>query len=127
MSDWSDTVTCPECGAGNPHDGKKCVKCGIALQEALAKDDTDRQKRLAAAERNAPKVGRRNHKPIDELTVKDFKRYPVWGFNLDEEGDEKCDETWVRLFKKLPVKDLNEPPSSVRRSRWDAGNASLRY
>lgn len=37
-----------------------------------------------------------NWKPCDRLTAADFKRHPVWTFDLSHEGDEGSDETWVR-------------------------------
>lgn len=35
-------------------------------------------------------------KPIDELTIEDFKRSPIWEWALEEEENEDQDETWVR-------------------------------
>jgi hypothetical protein len=43
-------------------------------------------------------------KPIEEVTVEDLSRFPVWEFALDEEDEH--DETWVRPVLRLPVKDL---------------------
>jgi ribosomal protein L40E len=106
MADWSDIVTCPECGAGNPHDGRKCVKCGISLQEARAKDEAAREERLEKLE-ECPRVGRPNNKPVDELTVEDLKRHPVWEYDLENEGKEGRDETWIKPVRKLPVEDLD--------------------
>ena len=44
-------------------------------------------------------------KPVNELTIDDFNKFPVWEFALDEEGDENQDETTVRPFK--PIEDFN--------------------
>jgi hypothetical protein len=35
-------------------------------------------------------------KPVDELTVEDFKESPIWEWAIDEEENEDQDETWVR-------------------------------
>ncbi len=35
-------------------------------------------------------------KPVDELTVADFKNNPIWVWALDEEENEEQDETWVK-------------------------------
>jgi len=40
-------------------------------------------------------------KPIDELTIKDLKKYPIWEWALEDE-DSAEDETWVE-----PNKDRN--------------------
>jgi len=40
-------------------------------------------------------------KPIDELTIKDLKKYPIWEWTLENE-DSAEDETWVE-----PNKDRN--------------------
>ena len=38
----------------------------------------------------------RVRKQVDELTLADFERFPVWEFALDEEGEAGQDETTVR-------------------------------
>ena len=58
--------------------------------------------------KTSPRVGRKNHKPIDELTIENLKQHPVWRFSLEEESQDDWDETWVRPVKKQPVKDLTE-------------------
>ncbi|WP_338472856.1 hypothetical protein R4Z10_09090 [Niallia sp. XMNu-256] len=35
-------------------------------------------------------------KPVDELTISDFKESPIWEWAIDEEENEDQDETWVR-------------------------------
>ncbi|PAE39014.1 hypothetical protein [Bacillus sp. 7884-1] len=35
-------------------------------------------------------------KPVDELTIDDFKESPIWEWAIDEEENEDQDETWVR-------------------------------
>ncbi|MGE7767334.1 hypothetical protein [Peribacillus sp. NPDC096540] len=35
-------------------------------------------------------------KPVDELTIEDFKKSPIWEWAIDEEENEDQDETWVR-------------------------------
>jgi hypothetical protein len=35
-------------------------------------------------------------KPVDELTIEDFKESPIWEWVIDEEENEDQDETWVR-------------------------------
>lgn len=35
-------------------------------------------------------------KPVDKLTLSDFKAFPVWEYAIDEEAREGRDETWVR-------------------------------
>lgn len=35
-------------------------------------------------------------KPVDELTIEDFKNSPIWEWAIDEEENEEQDETWVR-------------------------------
>ena len=34
-------------------------------------------------------------KPVDELTIEDFKDNPIWEWAIDEEENEEQDETWV--------------------------------
>lgn len=104
MPDWTNLVMCPECGAANPHDGEKCVKCGVDLQAALARDVTDRRERIAAKPPGSSPKSTPNRKPINELTVADLKRHPVWRFLLSRESS--LDETWVSPVKSLPVSDL---------------------
>ncbi|HEX4141255.1 MAG TPA: hypothetical protein VHY09_12970 [Candidatus Methylacidiphilales bacterium] len=45
-------------------------------------------------------------KPADKLTPSDWKKYPVWTFDLDNESAPGRDETWMVPAKKLPVSDL---------------------
>lgn len=35
-------------------------------------------------------------KPVDELTIENFKNSPIWEWAIDEEENEEQDETWVR-------------------------------
>src|SRR6266496_1196789 len=43
-------------------------------------------------------------KQVYELTLSDFKEFPVWEFALDEEGEEGQDEATVRPFGlKVPL------------------------
>ena len=35
-------------------------------------------------------------KPIDKLTLEDFKDNPIWEWAIDDEQNEEQDETWVR-------------------------------
>jgi hypothetical protein len=35
-------------------------------------------------------------KPVDELSIEDFKESPIWEWVIDEEENEEQDETWVR-------------------------------
>ena len=35
-------------------------------------------------------------KPVDELTLEDFKESPIWEWAIDEEENDEQDETWVR-------------------------------
>ncbi|MEI7832184.1 MAG: hypothetical protein WCJ56_03165 [bacterium] len=95
MSDWSKIESCPECGAGNPAGGETCVKCDIDLQQARARDAAIREENLARAEKCRRPVGLRNKKPVDELTINDLKRFPVWEFDLAYEDQADRDETWV--------------------------------
>jgi hypothetical protein len=105
MADWSKLVLCPECGAANPRDGSLCAKCRTNLQAAIERMESIRQERLAQSKKVRQPQGRRDFKPIDELTVADLERSPVWQYDLDGEGDH--DETWVRPVKSLPVTDLS--------------------
>lgn len=43
-----------------------------------------------------PAVSLRTRKPVDKLTLGDFKAFPVWEYASDEEGMDGRDETWVR-------------------------------
>ncbi len=36
------------------------------------------------------------NKPIDKLTLEDFKDNPIWEWAIDDEQNEEQDETWVR-------------------------------
>ena len=107
MSDWSEIEVCPECGAGNPHDSELCLRCGVNLKQAQAKNEAERASIAARAEKNRRPKGGRNCKPVEELTIRDLKRYPVWGFDLANEGQDGRDETWVKPVKTLPVTDLS--------------------
>jgi hypothetical protein len=44
-----------------------------------------------------------NIKPVDSLTVADFKAHPVWEFLIDHE----IDETMVRPVESIPVESLD--------------------
>ncbi|MGD0192116.1 MAG: hypothetical protein ABSD74_15360 [Rhizomicrobium sp.] len=44
-------------------------------------------------------------KTIDQLTIADLERYPVWEFNLEYEGE--LDETAVQPVEALPVRSLD--------------------
>lgn len=35
-------------------------------------------------------------KPVDELTIEDLRKYPIWEWAIDEEENVEQDETWVR-------------------------------
>ena len=50
-----------------------------------------------------PRVTLRTRKPIDQLTLSDLDAYPVWEYAMDEEGDERMDETWVRPLSQTRV------------------------
>lgn len=105
MSDWSNLTLCPDCGAANPHDGFKCVKCETDLQAALIEDEERRQERIAEKKKSVPSPkATADRKPVDGLTVSDLKRHPVWKYLLSKESS--YDETWVTPVKTLPVKDL---------------------
>ena len=45
-------------------------------------------------------------KPVDKLTPKDWEKYPVWTFDLGNEGKPGRDETWMVPVKKLPATDI---------------------
>jgi hypothetical protein len=45
-------------------------------------------------------------KPADKLTQSDWKKYPIWTFDLGNEGKPGRDETWMVPVKELPVTDL---------------------
>jgi hypothetical protein len=45
-------------------------------------------------------------KPANKLTPKDWERYPVWTFDLGNEGKPGRDETWMGPVKKLPATDI---------------------
>jgi len=45
-------------------------------------------------------------KPTDKLTPNDWKKHPVWTFDLDNETKPGRDETWMVPLKKLPATDL---------------------
>jgi hypothetical protein len=47
-------------------------------------------------------------KPVDELTIEDFKKSPIWEWAIDEEKNEDQDETWVKPSKsKNFTEELN--------------------
>jgi hypothetical protein len=46
-------------------------------------------------------------KSVISLTPKDFSEFPVWEYDLDAEGTDGQDETWVRPVKRYPVRDLD--------------------
>jgi hypothetical protein len=45
-------------------------------------------------------------KPANKLTPRDWETYPVWTFDLDNEGKPGRDETWMVPVKKLPATDI---------------------
>jgi len=47
-------------------------------------------------------------KQVNELTVEDLSRFPVWEFALDEEGEVGQDETTVRPYKVSGSLDPSE-------------------
>jgi len=47
------------------------------------------------------------NKSVNTLTVDDLTRFPVWEYDLDNEGEEGQDESWVKPVKHLPVTDLS--------------------
>jgi hypothetical protein len=49
---------------------------------------------------------RKYWKPIHRLGLRDFEHRPVWGFDLNIEGEDGADETWVRpyVFRVVPQK-----------------------
>ena len=46
-------------------------------------------------------------KSVESLTPEDFARFPVWEYDLDAEGTDGQDETWVRPVEDYPVTDLD--------------------
>ena len=46
-------------------------------------------------------------KPCDKLTPSDLEKFPVWTFDLGNEGVSGRDETWMVPVKKLPVTTLS--------------------
>ncbi len=38
-------------------------------------------------------------KPVDELTIEDLRKHPIWEWAIDEEENEDQDETWVKPSK----------------------------
>jgi hypothetical protein len=53
-------------------------------------------------------------KPVNELTVADFMKYPAWEYALDEEGEEDQDETTVRPYEYSGVLDPSAGSCMVR-------------
>jgi hypothetical protein len=50
----------------------------------------------------------KDFKPLDGLSLRDFEKHPVWGFDLElGESVPEADETWVR-----PISFLRVPPNS---------------
>jgi hypothetical protein len=47
-------------------------------------------------------------KPANKLTAKDWEKYPVWTFDLGNEGKAGRDETWMAPVKKLPATDIRD-------------------
>ncbi len=52
-------------------------------------------------------------KHIDKLTISDFSTFPGWEFDIDEEGTEGRDETWVR-----PLDTQVVPAGRTTQYRW---------
>lgn len=52
----------------------------------------------------AKRKGAPEFKPCDQLTVLDFRKHPLWGFDLDMEGGDGADESWIRpyVFRSMP-------------------------
>ncbi len=49
----------------------------------------------------------KNGKPLDELTIEDLKKYPIWEWSLENE-DSDGDETWVKPNKEQNfVEEIN--------------------
>jgi hypothetical protein len=46
-------------------------------------------------------------KPVEKLTLGDFRAFPVWKYADDEEGIEGRDETWVRPVDTTVVPKLS--------------------
>lgn len=42
-------------------------------------------------------------KPVNCLTLRDLRRYPIWEFATDTEGLPCRDETWVRALRRFAV------------------------
>jgi hypothetical protein len=70
-------------------------------------------------------------KPVEQVTVADLSKYPVWEFVLDQE--DKLGETHVRPVTSLPVRTLGNRVVGTRvrlhngSERWAIlGNVSLR-
>jgi hypothetical protein len=45
-------------------------------------------------------------KPANKLRPKDWEKFPVWTFDLGNEGKAGRDETWMVPVKKLPATDI---------------------
>lgn len=107
MSDWSKIECCPECNAGNPAGEEMCINCGIDFQEARTKLQVIRQQNSQRIMKSRCPKYSQNNKPVDKLTISDLNRFPVWEFDLANEGLPGRDETWVKPVKDLPVTDLS--------------------
>ena len=46
-------------------------------------------------------------KPVDKITVDDFRSFPVWEYSNDEEGIDGRDETWMKPVLRWPVRSLS--------------------
>src|SRR5207249_5424565 len=42
-------------------------------------------------------------RPVVKLKVLDFRSFPIWEFAIDEEGENRRDETWVRPVQRSVI------------------------
>jgi hypothetical protein len=54
-------------------------------------------------------------KPACELTLDDIRRYPVWEYALDEEGEDGQDETTVRPCE---ISEALDPSDIIVRTKF---------
>lgn len=48
-----------------------------------------------------------NAKPVELITISDLQEFPVWEFDIENEGQPDRDETWMIPVTELPVSDLS--------------------
>jgi hypothetical protein len=79
----------------------------VALADAIAESAARRKRQSAkdAAGRKPRQEGKPNCMPVDELTVADLERHPVWEYDVANEANH--DETWVKPVDSLPLTDLS--------------------